>query len=354
MTGTLTITGVLLGSGAQGEYDTNGGDFDLLRDAAITAGLADALSDPTAALTVFAPTDDAFIGLAQTLGYGGSDEAGSLGYVVDALSLLGGGDAIPLLTDVLTYHVVDGAFDLNAVAGLGDGAEIGTLQGSNVTLNLSSTPPSLGDLDPGLPDPGLIDFDIMATNGIIHVLDGVLLPVAVSDILAQPDTDFIIAGSGDDRINTRDGNDFVSGKDGDDRITGGKGDDVLLGGAGDDALSGRRDDDILRGEDGDDRLRGNNGDDVIDGGLGEDVLIGGGGADVFVFAEGYGEDKIRNFQDGVDKIDLSGFGFTSFDEIEHMIHTRGFRTEIELGNGDELSLTGFTVVHLDSSDFIFA
>ena len=46
-----------------------------------------------------------------------------------ALTLLGGGDPIPLLTDVLTYHVVDGKFDLAAVSGLGNGAEIPAVGG---------------------------------------------------------------------------------------------------------------------------------------------------------------------------------------------------------------------------------
>ena len=91
-----TVVGL---SGLPGTTDSNGNDFDLLRDAVLTAGLDTALSDPAATLTVFAPTDSAFIGLAQTLGYGGSDEAGSLGYIVDALTLLGGGDPLPLLQE---------------------------------------------------------------------------------------------------------------------------------------------------------------------------------------------------------------------------------------------------------------
>lgn len=352
MTGLLPITGVVLGSGAPGEYDTNGDDFDMLRDAVIAAGLDGTLNDPFASLTVFAPNDDAFVGLAQTLGYSGSDEAGSFAYIVDSLSLLGGGDAIPLLTEILTYHVVDGAFDLNAVVGLGDGAEIGTLQGGNLTLDLGT--PSLGDLDPGLPDPTLIGFDVMATNGIIHVLDGVLLPLAVSDILSQPGTDFVIAGDDDDRLKGGKGDDFLSGKDGEDRINGGKGDDVILGGNDDDRLSGRQDDDILRGEDGDDVLRGNQGKDLLDGGLGDDTLVGNGGADVFVFSEGYGEDLIRTFQDGVDKIDVSGFGFTSFEEFEDAVSSRGQRTEIDFGDGDVLTISGVSAANLDASDFIFA
>ena len=77
-----------------GGYDTNGSDFDLLRDSILTADLAGALSDETASLTVFAPTDAAFVTLAQVLGYGGADNACSLDHIVDALTLLGSGDDV--------------------------------------------------------------------------------------------------------------------------------------------------------------------------------------------------------------------------------------------------------------------
>jgi len=354
MKATQTITGIVLNSGAVGEYDTNGGDFDLLRDSVVTAGLAAALDDDSASLTVFAPTDDAFIGLAKTLGYSGDDEAGSLGHIVDSLTLLGGGDPIPLLTDVLTYHVVQGAFDKDTVVGLGDGAMIETLQGGDVTINLSSTPPSLGDLDTGIADPGLIGFDVMATNGIVHVLDGVLLPVSVTGILSQPGTDFVMGTTKNDNIKTRDGNDFLDGKGGHDVLNAGSGDDVVLGGGSGDNLFGRKGDDILRGEAGNDKVRGGDGNDIVDGGKGRDLLFGGRGEDVFVFSEGYGKDTVVNFRDGDDKLDVSGFGVESFDEIESLINGNKQRVKIDFEDGDALVLLGAELSQMDQSDFIFA
>ena len=354
MTPTQSITDIALNSGAPGEYDNDGSDFDLLRDAVVTAGLAEALADEDAMLTVFAPNDDAFIGLATTLGYGGDDEAGSLGFLVDALTLLGGGDPIPLLTDVLTYHVVDGAFDSETVVGLGDGAMIGTLQGGDVTLNLGSTPPSLGDMDDGVADPGLIAFDIEATNGIIHVLDGVLLPVSATDILSQEGTDFVIGTSQSENIRTRGGNDFVDGNGGRDMIRLGNGNDIALGGDRGDNLFGRQGDDTLLGENGNDKLRGGEGNDILNGGAGRDMLFGGHGEDTFVFGEGSGRDTIFHFVDGDDLIDVSGFGIESWDDLSGMIGGRGNRTEIDFGGGDMVTLLGIGQSTIDQSDFIFA
>lgn len=357
-------------SGAPGTTDNNNADFDLLRDAVITAGLAGALSDPNAELTVFAPNDAAFIGLAVTLGYSGADEAGAFAYIVDALTLLGGGDPIPLLQSVLTYHVTPGEFFLADVAALGDGASIPTLQGGALTLDL--TAPGLGDLDPALPDPNLIGFDVDADNGVIHVLDGVLLPLAVSSVLSQPGTDFIIGDDSRGYYSTGSGNDFVDGNGGKDIIRAGSGDDVAIGGAGrdklyggkgndtldggtgKDKLFGGKGNDILDGGSGKDKLFGGSGDDTIDGGAGNDKMFGGSGSDTFVFGEGSGHDTIMFFENGKDKIDLSGYGIESFDEIAHAISGGFFQTTLDLGEDASIKLFGTWGHQLDESDFIFA
>ncbi len=355
MPATHTITGTVLKSGDPGTFDSDNQDFDILREAVIAAGLAETLDNPEAELTVFAPNDAAFITLAQTLGYQGDDEAGALGHIIKALTLLGGGDPIPLLTNILKYHVVDGEFDSTTVVGLGDGAEIQTLLGSSVELNLESDPPSLGDADPGIDDPGLIAFDVDASNGIIHVLDGVLLPVSVSGILGKKNTDFILGDSSDEFIFTGRGKDFVHGDDGNDVINTGSGNDVALGGAGNDIIFGGRGKDILRGDEGHDKIFGGRGKDIIDGGEGNDKLFGGRGKDTFVFDEGDGHDWIVDFRVGKDKIDLSEYdGITSFEDIEDDIDGKFFGTKIELDDGDSIYLSGIWASHLSESDFIFA
>jgi uncharacterized surface protein with fasciclin (FAS1) repeats len=90
-------------------FDGNRQDFDLLRAALEATGLTGALDDEAAALTLFAPTDAAFVQLARTLGYEGSSEAGALDAILGALGgLAPGGDAVPLLRDILLYHVAEG------------------------------------------------------------------------------------------------------------------------------------------------------------------------------------------------------------------------------------------------------
>ena len=230
---------------------------------------------------------------------------------------------------------------------------IETLQGGSVTLDLSA--PGLIDLDPGLPDPNLIGFDVDGGNGIIHVLDGVLLPLAVSAILTQRGTDFEIGGDGRDYYNTRGGNDFVDGNGGNDVIRTGSGDDVAIGGTGNDWIAGGRGKDILIGEDGRDKIFGGSGADLINGGAGNDWLSGGRGADTFIFKNGSDDDKIFRFRDGQDKIDLSGYeGIESFEDIEDQIDGRFFGTKIHLEDGDSIYLIGTRERQVDESDFIFA
>jgi uncharacterized surface protein with fasciclin (FAS1) repeats len=101
-------------------------------------------------LTVFAPTDLAFEALYEALGVDGVDD-------------------IPLetLTNVLLYHVVPArAFSQD----LRDGAELPTLlEGSTLTVDLGSLQINDSNLVPAA-------LNIHATNGVIHVIDSVLLP----------------------------------------------------------------------------------------------------------------------------------------------------------------------------------
>lgn len=320
-----TLAGIVAASG--GTFDQDAADFDLLLTAVQTAGLVGALDDPEADLTVFAPNDAAFVGLSQALGFEGADEGEAFAYLVEALTLLGGGDPIPLLTEVLTYHVVPGALGSEQVLA---SDSITTLQGG--TLGVDGT--GLVDADPDVPDPTLIATDIAAVNGIVHVLDGVLLPADLLQSDGSDDVDFIIDGDKGSVIRTGRDNDLVDGNGGRDKIFLGSGDDVGFGGAGNDIIFGGR------------------GKDVITGGLGNDKLYGGRDADIFVFNTGDGHDRISGFQDGLDKIDLSGTGFASFSELEGAIHLRGHRAEITLGADQSIIVTGARL-DLTEDDLLF-
>lgn len=110
------------------------------------------------AFTVFAPTDDAFTNLYTALEVEGSSN-------IDE----------GLLTDVLFHHVVSG----NVRSGdLTDGISPETLEGDNITINLPGTGDNIADVTDGSnnDDIGIIAVDVQAFNGVIHVLNKVMLP----------------------------------------------------------------------------------------------------------------------------------------------------------------------------------
>ncbi|MEM8690337.1 MAG: fasciclin domain-containing protein [Pseudomonadota bacterium] len=339
-----TLAGIVAASG--GTFDQDATDFDLLLTAVQTAGLVGALDDPEADLTVFAPNDAAFVGLSQALGFEGSDEGEAFAYLVEALTLLGGGDPIPLLTEVLTYHVAPEALDSTAVLGSN---EIATLQGG--TLGVDGT--SLIDKDPDVPNPNLIETDITAANGIAHVLDGVLLPADLLQSDGSGDVDFIIDGEQGSAIRTGFDNDLVDGNGGNDLLSLGRGNDVGFGGDGNDRIFAGSGDDMVDGGAGNDRIIGGSGNDMITGGLGDDTMVGGAGDDVFIFSTGDGNDKIFHFEDGIDRIDLGGTEFGSFDELADAITVMSGRSLIDLGGDQSIMVQGRHVA-LGEEDFIFA
>jgi Ca2+-binding RTX toxin-like protein len=111
------------------------------------------------------------------------------------------------------------------------------------------------------------------------------------------------------------GTDSLDGTGGalDNVITGNTGDNTLKGGAGNDQLDGGGGADELRGEGGRDTLLGGSQSDLLVGGSGGDSLTGGSEGDRFIFSAvqqsgpaADTRDIITDFQDGLDRIDLSG------------------------------------------------
>ena len=103
----------------------------------------------------------------------------------------------------------------------------------------------------------------------------------------------------------------LTGSDGADSLSGGGAADYILGLLGSDALRGRNGNDVMCGGGGSDELIGGGGNDLLIGGLGADLMTGGTGNDVFAYKEvsessvGSGRDRITDFTQGQDKIDLS-------------------------------------------------
>ena len=200
-----TIVDVVVDVSGKDGFDTNGNDFDLLREALEATNLTGALADRHADLTVFAPTDAAFAQLAVTLGYTGdtSDEAAVFGFIAGATGYVSPEEP-GLLDDVLLYHV---APEARTVAELQADATIGTLlTGASVTVDGTE----LVDNDPDVENPEFVEgrTDIKAANGKIQVIDRVLLPLDLDEAVAQPSiADLVVATSGADGFDT-DAGDF--------------------------------------------------------------------------------------------------------------------------------------------------
>jgi len=125
------------------------GNFTTLVAAVTAADLVETLSG-TGPFTVFAPTDEAFAAL----------PAG----VLDAL-LLPENKAV--LAQILTYHVVSGTV---MAADVTDG-DVATVEGQNITLSTASGVTVNGA--------NVVAADVLASNGVIHAIDAVILPPGV-------------------------------------------------------------------------------------------------------------------------------------------------------------------------------
>ncbi|WP_205772430.1 hypothetical protein [Microvirga calopogonii] len=150
--------------------------------------------------------------------------------------------------------------------------------------------------------------------------------------------------------------DTIKALGGTDKVHGNGGNDKLYGGAGNDALSGNGGDDRLFGDSGNDALSGGSGNDILTGGSGNDTLTGGADADTFRFHGSWGADKITDFRDGIDLIDLHGTGL-SFKGLS----ISGFNADSD-GRADDVlikaggqSITLLNVKHalIGASDFLF-
>jgi len=135
------------------------GRFTTLVAAVQAAGLVDTLKSD-GPFTVFAPTDNAFEALPEGL----------------VAALL---HDIPALTEILTYHVVAGQVMAADVVNL---TEAATVFGENVDIRVEDGKVYVDNAQ-------VIITDVMASNGVIHVIDSVLVPdknAGEGDYLVQP------------------------------------------------------------------------------------------------------------------------------------------------------------------------
>jgi uncharacterized surface protein with fasciclin (FAS1) repeats len=128
----------------------NAGTFNTLIAAAKAAGLVGALKGE-GPLTVFAPTDDAFSAL----------PAGTIESLLEP-------ENKDQLATILKYHVIAGTVGSGALA---DGARLETLAG--IDANISKTEGGFN-----IENARIVQTDINASNGVVHVIDRVILPPA--------------------------------------------------------------------------------------------------------------------------------------------------------------------------------
>ncbi len=136
------------------EVAVQAGNFKTLVAAVQAAGLVDALKQP-GPFTVFAPTDDAFAKLPPG--------------TVDELLKPENKDK---LVKILTYHVVSGKYLSADVKQLPDGAQVPTLSGESITVTFK------GD-EVYVDGAKVVQVDIETDNGVIHVIDAVILPPGI-------------------------------------------------------------------------------------------------------------------------------------------------------------------------------
>jgi uncharacterized surface protein with fasciclin (FAS1) repeats len=127
------------------------GNFTTLVAAVQAAGLVETLSGP-GPFTVLAPTDDAFAAALESLG-------------LTAEELLADTET---LSSILTYHVVAGEVPSSQVVTL-NGQEVDTVNGATVTVTVDGDTVMVNDAT-------VTAVDVEASNGVIHVIDSVLLP----------------------------------------------------------------------------------------------------------------------------------------------------------------------------------
>ena len=203
-----------------------------------------------------------------------------------------------------------------------------------------------------------LDFSVIGNNTFVTYS---ATTVIFENITTISKSDFRLAGQTgnggdntltgtdfDDNIYGRAGNDTLNGLDGADYILGEGGMDIIDGGSGRDNLHGGRQDDQVSGGAGNDFISGGHGDDRLEGGLDNDSLLGGSGNDTFIFTLEGGRDKVRDFTQGEDLLDVADLGITSLDDFDSMGPVSG---GYELVSGDvTIFLQGFSGT-LTDADF---
>lgn len=298
--------------------------------------------------SLFAPTNAAFLALATSLGFTGTDAAGAVATVQAVLTEVGDGDPFVPLVQILKYHVVQanlGPADYAAGSDIAGSATLlpGTVlsfSGGALVDGADSTPDVMPGTYTAADNGGLISINaVLLPFELVTPIDPPVVPSPGDDVITGTDgDDFIMALAGNDSVDGGKGDDHLRGNLGDDTLRGRQGDDSLSGGRGDDALVGGIGNDIAFGDGGDDWIKGNAGNDRLVGRRGEDKLFGGNGNDNLNGGSG---DDMATGGNGNDKV----WGNSGDDTVEggngnDTVGGGSGNDIVRGGNGDDLLLGG--------------
>jgi Ca2+-binding RTX toxin-like protein len=246
-------------------------------------------------------------------------------------------------TDKVTNHWLMGSVDLGDKDDifLNYGQVLGTVAGGtgNDTFGI------YGDQSLKILEKAGEGTDTVLSDGSIDLGAGDFAGQSIENLTLTGNSGLFGSGNALDNI--------VIGNTAGNTLSGRGGHDSLQGGGGDDDLSGGIGNDKLAGGDGEDSLVGGNGEDRLSGDNNDDVLTGGGGADVFIFATGSGVDRITDFQNGLDRINVKGFtGIDDFGDVKAHLKVSGDDLVIKVGT-DKLVIEDTLKSELDAADFAF-
>ncbi|RYF41001.1 MAG: hypothetical protein EOO38_21205, partial [Cytophagaceae bacterium] len=230
------------------------------------------------------------------------------------------------------------------------------------------------------------DETIIVTLGSVtgsgHTADGA---TAVGTIIDKVVLEPPASGKAASYMYGTSGNDTLIGDKYNNSLNGGAGQDKAIGGAGDDTYSVESMGDVVvenpnegidtvesygsyvlsanvenlkllgtnltgTGNELANRILGGKGNDVLNGKAGNDWLTGGAGSDTFVFEKGTGHDVVTDFvTNGTahDVVQLTGFGYTSFSQIQSSMTQVGADTQLTLSDGGKVTFLNHAL-----SDFV--
>jgi Ca2+-binding RTX toxin-like protein len=289
-----------------------------------------------------------------------------------------GADTITFTSGNNTIEAGDGANTITATSGdntitTGSGADTITVTSGDNTIeagdgaNTITATSGLNSITTGSGADTITTGGLAGIGNTINAGDGAntIATGAGNDIVyTGVDIDTITTGAGDDTIHITGGTDTIAAGAGNDTLivdfsaataavsinalagTAAAGYAGNISGLGIATFAGVENFEITSGSSNDTITTGA-GNDAINAGGGHDVIFGGEGADIFVFELGSGNDIISDFEQGVDMIDVSGYGFANFNTLAINVGTEN--SVINFGAGN--TVTVLDVVNLDMYDF---